>query len=217
MWFLPTYGRPKHIDALMQSPGCVPSNLRLFLTESDPARAQYAAFPFQRTIVPADSLCDVLRAVTVHFPNEAFYGFLTDDQTPHTPHWWDKLSEAAEDRYIAMSTSPGSTAALSGVPCFGGGLVRAMGSLVPTPLMNHNGTDVVWRQIGDQFGLIKVLPDVLIYERHPIHGNAPMDATYERGAFNQVFGARDAVALDAWASSPERDKMNERIQAFLSR
>ncbi len=217
MWFLPTYGRPKHIDALMQSPGGVPSNLRLFLTESDPARAQYAAFPFQRTIVPADSLCDVLRAVTVLCPNEAFYGFLTDDQTPHTPHWWELLAAVAEDRFIATSTSPGSTAALSGVPCFGGGLVRAMGSLVPTPGMNHNGTDVVWRQIGDQFDLIRVVPDVLIYERHPIHGNAPMDATYERGAFNKTFGARDAAALDAWATSPLRDAMNERIQAFLGR
>jgi hypothetical protein len=217
MWFLPTYGRPHNVAALMVSPGGVPHNLRLFLTEDDPARAKYAEFPFQRTIVPANSLCDVLRKVTELFPNEPYYGFLTDDQTPQTPHWWEKLAAAAEDRYIVTSTSPGSTAALSGVPCFGGGLVRAMGSLVPTPGMNHNGTDVVWRQIGDQFGLIKVHPDVLIYERHPIHGTAPMDATYERGAFNQVFGARDAAALDAWASNPERDKMNERITAFLAR
>lgn len=217
MWFLPTYGRPGHVAALMVSPGGVPPNLRLFLTEDDPKRAQYAEFPFQRTVVPAKSLGDVLRAVTERFPNAPFYGFLTDDQTPHTPHWWDKMSEAAEDRYIVTSTSPGSTAALSGVPCFGGGLVRAMGSLVPAPGMNHNSIDVVWREIGDQFGLIKVLPDVLIYERHPIHGNAPMDATYERGAFNKVFASTDPASHHAWDVSGDRHLMNVRIGEFLGR
>lgn len=216
MWFLPTYGRPGHIKTLMETVGGLPSDLWLFLTGDDPKLREYANFPYHKYTVKAKSLCDVLRAVTVAFPCEPYYGFMTDDQDPKTPGWWAKLADAAEDRYIATSTSPGSTAALSGVPCFGGGLVQAMGGLVPTPGMNHNGTDVVWRQIGDQFGLIRVLPDVLIYEKHPIHGTAPMDATYERGAFNQEFGARDGAALDAWAGSPLRHCMDERIKEFLT-
>ena len=157
-----------------------------------------------------------LRAILPLFPMESSYGIITDDHYPQTKYWWDIMEAAAGDRLIAVNNAPGSTASLSGQPCFGGGLVRAMGSLMPPPDVHHNSTDVVWREIGDRFNLITFVPEVTILERHPIHGSAPMDDTYKRGAFNPLWKDMDPINQHKWSQSPAHDAMIERISKFLT-
>lgn len=216
MWFLPTYGRPQMLETLMGSPGGMPprDKLTLILTAGDPSLPLYEDWPFERHIVPAKSLGDSLRAILPLYPTSDHYGFLTDDQVPITPGWWIELAVASMPHYIAISNTPGCSGALPGVPCFGGNLVRAMGSILPVPDINHNSGDVVWAAIGAEFDLIRVCSDVTILHNHPTNGTAPMDVTYERGAYNPDFKLADPVAYDRWAHSAERQAMNERIRAL---
>ncbi len=218
MWFMPTYGRPHRLEELLDTPGGLPSydNLTLFLTAEDPKLDGYDRWPYRKVIRSARSLGSQLRAILPLFPLESSYGIITDDHYPQTKCWWDFMELSAGDRLIAINDAPGSTASLSGQPCFGGGLVRAMGSLMPPPNVHHNSTDVVWREIGDKFNIIRHVPHVTILERHPIHGTAEMDDTYKRGAFNPEFSANDAYAHHSWQQSPAYTAMCERISKFLT-
>lgn len=218
MWFMPTYGRPHHLEQLLDTPGGLPpyDDLFLLLTSSDPKIAGYDKWPYRKVVRAARSLGDQLRAVLPLFPLETSYGVITDDHYPQTKYWWDFMEMAAGDRLIAVNNAPGSTAALSGQPCFGGGLVRAMGSLMPPNDVHHNSTDVVWREIGDKFNLIRLVPEVTILERHPIHGSAPMDDTYKRGAFNPLWKDMDPINQHRWSQSPAHDAMIDRIKQFLT-
>ncbi len=219
MWFLPTYGRPQALEKLVNSRGGLPprDTLCLLLTEDDPKRADYSRWPFSRYVVPAKSFGDVLRWIYPHFPDQPYYGIFTDDQIPDTPLWWEILAAAAGEKFLAVSTSVGATATLSGIPCFGGALVRAMGSVLPVEGVHHNSIDVVWSIIGTEFGLIRRVNTVVSLEPHPIHGNVPMDATYERGAFNPIFKVGDPIAFDRWMASEERALMRTRIAKLLGR
>lgn len=216
MWFMPTYGRPHHLEKLESSPGGLPpyDDFMLLLTDTDPRLVEYDRWPYRKMVRPAKSLGDQFRAILPCFPYERSYGILTDDHIPQTKWWYSFMTAAAGDRLIAIATAPGSTASLPGEPCFGGGLVRAMGSIMPAPV-NHNSTDVIWREIGDAFNLIRVVPEAVILEQHPNHGNAPMDDTYKRGAFNPDFKESDPAAHYAWKQTVEYRDMNARITAFL--
>jgi hypothetical protein len=218
MWFMPTYGRPHHLDQLVSSPGGLPpwDKFQVLLTLEDPKLCEYNCWPFEKHEISATSFGDVLRWILPHFPNESCYGLLTDDQVPMTPQWWEKLEAAAGSRYLATSTEPGVTAALPGAPCFGGDLVRAMNGILPIAGVHHNYSDVVWSMIGKDFGIIRVLPDVITHSNHPIYGTATMDATYERGAFNPVFKEGDPIAVHAWNQSAEKVQMYDRIRALLA-
>lgn len=217
MWFMPTYSRPHHLDRLRESPGGLPpyDDFMLLLTADDPRLDEYDRWPYRKMVRPARSMGDQLRAILPCFPHEPSYGILTDDHLPQTKWWWDFMAAAAGNRLLAIATAPGSTASLPGEPCFGGGLVRAMGGLMPAPV-NHNSTDVVWREIGDAYHLIRVVPEAVIFERHPNFGSAAMDDTYKRGAFNPEFKESDPAAHHAWQQSQAFRDMHTRIKAFLA-
>src|ERR1700693_4032035 len=109
MWFLPTYGRPQSFDRLLHSTGG-PLNfdqLHVLLTEDAPRRDEYKVWPYEKHVVPANSLGDVLRWILPNFPNEKNYGLITDDFILVARGWWNVLEEAAGDRFIATSFAAG--------------------------------------------------------------------------------------------------------------
>lgn len=217
MWFLPTYGRPQNLRKMATSVGGLPPFTQVLLTESDPKRTEYVWDYWNKRIVPAKSLGDVLRWILPNYPNEKFYGVITDDFALLRPLWWGVLEEAAGDVYIATAFTDGDEGRLPGIPCFGGDLVRAMGSLMPVENIHHNSTDVVWYTIGVDFGLLKLFSDGMVRHDHVNYGRAEMDDTYKRGAYNPEFKASDPIAFDRWITSADRQRMNDRITALLSR
>lgn len=219
MWFLPTYGRPESFTRLRQSTGGLPppDKLQVLLTEDDPRRGEYDTAPYRQHVIPARSLGDVFRWIVPNFKFEKFYGIITDDFELIKPQWWEVLEVAAADRFIASAFKDGDSGMLPGIPCFGGGLVRAMGTIMPVEGIHHNSTDVVWYTIGLEFNLLKLDASGMVYHRHPIYGTAEMDDTYKRGAFNPVFKENDPIAFNQWANSDARRLMNERIKTFLGR
>jgi hypothetical protein len=216
MWCLPTYGRPQLFDKIFDAPGGMPppSDLVVYLTEGDASLSENIHICVRRGLSyvempPETRLGDILRDLPLTCASVS-YGLVTDDHWPITPRWWEALEAEAGDRFIAHSVDPKDTSPLPGAPCFGGDLVRAMGTLAPGGML-HNYIDNTWKVIGEHFGLIRPLPEVVVEHSHWIR-DGKKDATYERGSHDfEVDGAR----FQAWLISEEREAMYERIGEAL--
>lgn len=221
MWFLPSYGRPERLRELLDAPGGWPYKVTVLVNEDDPRRMEYfvalsKAFgydhPWYIHIIPAGSRCaDAHRYLSEAWPDEPFYGLLCDDHWPVTMGWWQRMEEAAEDRYIVTPNGEPLYPKIRNAVAFGGGLVRAMGSLVPCAV-KHNYEDNLWDQVAEDFGILRPLADVYVEHRHWVHGSAIVDATYERGSAD---AQTDAGIFHDWLASKERLAMCRRVAKFL--
>jgi hypothetical protein len=217
MWILPTYGRPERLKAIFDAPGGMPPNLVVFLTGGDPELRANRAICLERKVayfVAPDHdarLGFLLRLFSGHYPNEQSYGLVTDDHWPITRYWWEMLEGTAGDRFMAYSVDPEDTSPLPGAPCFGGDLVRAMGSFAPGQML-HNYIDNAWRTIGEDFGLLRPRQDVLIQHHHPIRGQAKEDPTHRRGSWDIEM---DEARFRGWMTSKEREESYQRIAGLL--
>ena len=212
-WFLPTYGRAKAVTGMLKAPGGMPDDLVLTIAVDDPFfndywRQQYDFWPkgWKIVTIPANSYhADALRYIAEKFPDEGFYGILSDDQWPMTKGWAEAMVEAAEDRYIVTPRGSPTYPTLRTVAGFGGNLVRAVGSLCPARAIKHNYADIIWEEIATKFNLLRPLPDHLVEHRR--------DGTAE--TYNRQNMTADRAAYEAWQASDEPHKMNERIRRFL--
>jgi len=212
-WFLPSYGRPEALRALLDAPGGMPANVVVLVNEDDPHRDDYARLsPWPVRFIPAGSrAADAHRFVYENYTNEAWYGILSDDLVPITPGWPAKMIEAAGSHHIANPRGgPGWPQKIRSAVCFGGDLVREMGGLVP-PGFNHNFVDDVWDLVGSTFRLIVPVHDVTIEHKHPIYGTAKNDATYARGSAD--FEA-DRLRFHSWKTGGEWAEMAKRVAAL---
>lgn len=211
-WFLPSYGRPEKLRALLDAPGGMPSDVVVLVNEDDPRRADYEVLsPWLIRFIPAGSrVCDAWRYVYEEFPSEPFYGVLSDDCIPLTEGWAGKMAAAAGDRHFANPRGGfGWPQKMRTAVCLGGGLVRAMGCLAPAGF-NHNFVDDVWDLVGATFRLIVPVPDVTIEHRHPIYGAVERDATHARGSGDFE---RDRARFQEWRAG-EWPEMARRVATF---
>lgn len=106
------------------------------------------------------------------YPDAKSYGILCDDQVPETAGWQHRLEEAAGDWYIASAEDRLShgrkrngSAWLGAAPCIGGELARLLGRFAP-PETFQRGSDHFLAVIGDEFGLLRFCPDVVVHHLH---------------------------------------------------
>jgi hypothetical protein len=218
MWFMPSYGRPERLRDLLDAPGGWPSQVNVLVNKDDPARGEYEKYlrfpdrPWILVSIPAGSRCaDAHRFITSEFPGQPFYGLLCDDHWPVTPGWWKAMEEAAGDCFIVVPNGEPNFPLFRNAGAFGGGLVRAMGSLVPCAV-KHNFEDNLWDTVAKDFGILKPLPDVFVEHKHWRHGTAKRDMTYERGSADFE---SDRAIFQEWMVSNERAEMSKRVGKFL--
>lgn len=226
MWFMPSYGRPQSLDRMAKCPGGLPPYVTLMVNRDDPKLSEYLAIgreswevgddtQWRLWQIPPGSRCaDAHRLVNQIFgftTHDKFYGLLCDDQWPVTPGWWKAMEDAAEDRYIVTPAGENSFPLCRTAVCIGGGLVRAMGSLVPVPV-KHNFEDNLWDRIAADFNLLRTLPEHRVEHRHWTRGTAKPDATYARGSADFE---EDQRVYEAWMAGPEKAAMYDRIREFL--
>lgn len=218
MWFLPSYGRPEALARMEQAPGGLPDKIIVLVNDDDPKKADYVRFTTANSnrwwteIIPSGSRCsDAHRFITQKYPDLPFYGLLCDDQWPITPGWDKALVKAAGNKFFAVPAGEPHFPLIRTAFVVGGDLVRAMGTLVPAAV-KHNYEDNIWDRIAADFKLLVPLPDVRVEHKHWLRGDAPKDATYERGSHDID---EDRKVFDAWLVSPERTAMCERIGLLL--
>lgn len=127
------------------------------------------------------------------YPNEDFYGMVSDDCEPQTECWDVKLRDACIPDLIAWPNDGFINAKMPTFAFLGGDLVRKLGFWSPGD-MQHWYTDNAWADIA--YGLNKAVyrDDIKLIHLHPVNGNAENDKTYN----NQPNASVDKLAYDSW-------------------
>ena len=136
MWFLPTYGRPERCQATLDSIAAAGPSQGVVVIDGDPdphydtLRAPEGWQVARWT--PNEGLCSVLNAMLRAWPDDPWYGFISDDSIVKTFGWSRALVEAAGKGGFANSGDGWQAQRrMHGAIVFGGDLLRALGWWAP--------------------------------------------------------------------------------------
>ena len=198
VWILPTLDRPAQCRAVLEqitamggnSPGVVYVN-------GDKDGYLSALYDGQREILPERwttffarenlGALGALNKVFRLYPDEAWYGFVGDDEFVLTPGFDKKLIAAAGDWDFSHGddgVNNGKRA--QGYLCIGGKLAKAVGYLALPECWHWYGLDDMWEALA-RTGICKqvFVDEVKVDHRHPLHGKGRMDECYELGRLNR--------------------------------
>ncbi len=204
MWFLCTRNRPRAVEQLIES---------MEATGDVPVVAVMVDGPMYDIKWPAHwkihesrghlEMQRALNALLALYPNEPFYGILTDTHRPQTPDWSRKMVAAAGSGSIVICNTtkhrfnPRTGLRRITTLVSGGDLTRAIG-WVWLDRVTHLYGDDAWEDIGYALGIIKYLPDVIILALLKREGEVPIDANHKRLWRGKSYMASDAAAFEAW-------------------
>lgn len=140
VWILPTRKRPELCQEVLDAcENCGMTSAGILWVDAEGAES------YENLRIPRNWVLHVERAdlqaakqqVFLWFPNEMQYGLILDDTIPETPEFDKKMEEAAgnwflldtEDKWMAQANK-GNVNNLLGAYCWGGELVRSIGTLV---------------------------------------------------------------------------------------
>ena len=183
MWILPTRSRPHNIDRLLriyvETNASTPVWMRI--DEDDPLVKAYSVnHPnWSVTVGRRKPLSDIYAEAFERFKNATFFGFIGDDVIPKTNKWDARLIEIAGSD--GMSYPSGGHEDYSGAPHFvlGGDLVREIGWLA-LPGLDRLYIDQTWHDIAEFKGVLRHVPEVVLFHKHFSNGGALMDRTYRK-------------------------------------
>lgn len=155
----------------------------------------------------------VLRQVFMQYPNEPFYGFISDDTVPQTRGWNTSLELAAGSWGMASSNDlwKGSER-MAGALCFGGNLLRTLGYWVPSGMF-HLYIDDVWEVLGRALECWTYRKDIIVEHRHPAINKRQKDATDSRTINGKSYAGSDQRHFSQWQATKEKDI--ERVKEAL--
>lgn len=198
MWLLPTYNRPKQVQATLDSIARAGGSSRgvVYIDGSNLPEYDGLSLPPGWTVLKGEKnrgVCAVLNHFFSLYPRLGWYGFISDDSIVRTPQWEEKLLEHATDSHIVHSADGWRTESrIHGAVVFGGELLRALGWWA-LPGLVHCFCDDVWETIAEKKNLRKYIPEVMVEHLHMWNGKAPIDPGYVKAY--ESFDADEAVFL----------------------
>lgn len=185
MWVLPTYARPQRCQAALDSiaaAGCVRPGI-VVVDGPQPGYADMRLPDGWRILVLPRNLgvCGVLNQVLqLYYPDEPWYGFISDDSLVRTPAFDRPLIEAAGATGFANSGDGWQAQKrMHGAVVFGGDLLRAIGWWAP-PGLKHSFVDDAWEKIARALGNWRHVPQVMVEHCHARNAKAEQDETYTK-------------------------------------
>lgn len=126
------------------------------------------------------------------YPDEPYYGFLTDDCEPITPRWDVDLAKAASERCIAYCNDGTYhfRKKFYTLPVIHKDIIEAVGYISP-PGIKHYGLDNFWCHVAKQSGRIRVLDRHIIRLTDSVN-KEPYDETKKGVQANKI------VDKDTW-------------------
>jgi len=222
MWLLPSYRRPNlcHEAVLAHVRAGTSTDVVLFV---DPPHDGYdfELPPNWRLYLSSThvGMAEAMRWAFRTYPNEAYYGWLSDDLHPRTVGWDMKLIEAAGQFFMVccndlqLATEPSiRDGVLPGAMCWGGNLVRAVGWWA-LPGVNQAGIDDAWIHLAHRlFDVKRYVPDVIVEHMSYKNDKRPKDATDDWVRDGDRYIERDFETFNAWKSSLEPHLASLRIK-----
>lgn len=203
MFICPTRGRPDNLRRLVRAVLDTADNPHLpwlvRIDDDDPRLDDYRRINlpvgWKMEIGPRISCTPVFNEGFHKFPNEPWYGLMSDDQMPVTRHWDSTLIGAAGSDKMAYGADGIRDEAIAGMPIIGGDLARSIGWLQLPGLKRLYGDDALQLVMKRRNALV-YCADVLIEHWHFSNGKAAMDETYAKPEAQE-----DRAIYEAWLSA----------------
>ena len=208
-------GRPRNLERFVSNYHKTKCTLHVnvVLDEADAHNYESVDLPSHFKVICAPKgmrLGEIYNTIFDTFPDEDFYGMVSDDCVPETDEWDVKLRDACLPDLVAWPSDGFVNGKMPTLPFFGGDLVRKLGFWSPGD-MKHWYTDNAWADIAYGLGKAVYRDDIKLIHHHPVNGNAENDATY----INQPNHAIDKVAYDSWKRN-SLPSIIERMKAQIS-
>jgi len=192
MWILPSRGRSQNIHRLMDAYERTGATTPVwFRLDDDDPNPEYHHENWTMDTGPRLPLSEIYAEAYDKFPDSDWYGFIADDVVPITSNWDQELIDIAGHDGMAVPAGGDTT---GGCPHFvlGGELVRSIGWLA-LPGLDRLYIDTVWKDIAEQRGVFRYMPQIILEHRHFSNGQALFDLTYRKN--NKV---QDKVIYESW-------------------
>jgi hypothetical protein len=215
---VPSRGRPdaaRDLAATFQNTCTAGTRLVIAIDDDDPTRHAYAdalsAYPvLTLTTMPGPSTMvktlnrAAMNAVDIggsSYGGAWAVGFMGDDHRPRTFGWDQRYIEALRrlktgmvygDDLLQGENIPTQIAMTADI-------VRALGHMAP-PVLTHMYVDNYWLDLGNVFGIIRYLPDVIVEHMHPIARKAQWDEGHLRVNQPEMYN-KDGLAYAEYVSS----------------
>lgn len=226
MFLMPTWGRPTFCERALQA--CVDAGTTApMVVFVDPPHDEY--FEIARKFTGLSwffsmdrvGMAEAMRWFFRAYPDEAWYGFLADDNVPVTPGWDARMIQEAgrwqlvdchDGVYLSVSGNPGDAYPLKGAQVFGGDLVRAAGWWA-LPGVFQAGIDDAWNEICTRGLGNRIYMKSVVVEHHNWRtGLREKDGT---DTASQDHGNQDMETFRRWRHD-EYDATIDRIREAMS-
>lgn len=229
---IPSRGRPARaaaaIAAIQETAVLVSTEVILAVDEDDPELAGYVALtrptlPFRPQLslvtLRGDQTGNLVRAtntVSMRVASadpECVIANLGDDHVCRTRGWDRAIAHALRTPGIAYGNDLIQGETLPTAPFISASIVLALGYYA-LPDLEHMYVDNVWRDVAEQAGVRRYLPDVVIEHMHPAVSKAAWDDGYIRVNSNEAID-RDRRRYESWrqhAMAQDIERVRLRLQ-----
>lgn len=192
MWIMPSRNRPQLAERVFSktkvtTPGVIAiddDQIEMYSGLNLPENWQVVASPRSR-FGPKNN------EIFARFPNEPWYGSISDDMVPETQGWDSELPKTSGQYGAAWADDNlyGRAVCIA----FGGELIRALGFLC-CPATEHFYNDDAHELIAKEVGNGVFRSDILVPHLHFTKGLSIKDKTYE----DRPASMKDRKAFEAW-------------------
>lgn len=191
MWVLPTHKRPEKLRRFLESMTHIDQeeHVLLLVNREDPRMGDYAAVfmnlprAWDVWLTEEVTCGEKMNLAFDRFPDEPFYGLLTDDVALGTIGMLQELKQEALQGNFAWPDDGIHGPRMATHPCAPGKMIRAMGFWAH-PHFPQNGLDTVMYRVSENLGLSRYREDLKLVVRHPngVQHNPEWDETYADAA-----------------------------------
>lgn len=209
---IPSRGRPDRaheaVEAAADLAALPSTEVVLAVDRDDPLIDRYTKLRWGRARVmltvlePAASgnLVRATNAVSVPLAADqpdSIIGNLGDDHMCRTPGWDVLVAEALEQPGIAYGDDLLQGERLPTAPFISARVVNALGWYA-LPSCHHMYIDDAWKALGNEAGILRFVPELVIEHVHPATGQVPSDAGYARADAEM---SHDMAAYYEWRNT----------------
>lgn len=183
MWLLPSHKRPEKLMRFIRSMSLedLQEPILLSLWENDPRLQEYMKLELPHTwairIGPERWCGSKMNWAFNEFPDDNYYGLLTDDIELSTRGMLPYLRTLAMSEKFVWPDDGIWNGKLATHPVAPGDMIRAMGFWAHERFP-HNHIDSVLFIIASELGILQYCPECQIKVTHPAFGTAELDETY---------------------------------------
>jgi len=203
MWFLPTRNRPQACRELLAAMQSTEIPKVTVMIDGPPYEIDW---PAHWRIHQSEEHLEMQRALNLLYklyPNEPWYGLITDHSRPVTKNWSTLIEKEVEPFSVILVNDtknrlhPDSgLRRITSASAYGGELVRTLGWVWLNTVVHMYGDDA-WERIGHVLG-IKYLPDVIVKDLLVREGEIQRDGNHDRLYRGRAYIAGDRFSYGKW-------------------